>query len=344
MPIFSLGSEAARILRKCQSGHVLAVFKRSFYIQCGGCVLCVGLPSLGEGPLHVLLASNQNHLPKEIINDLSVKVGCNPTRCAESDLELCVRSSNEDNMQLYSGRVIFKASSPLALQLVQQSLLTLAPPQPHGFGWMVGNPDWHCHNTSPEDSAAGLDALERSLRLHCMPALLILSQWLRQSLERHDEKYRDESARVNDANVRCTQCVVAITDEMSSQVPNLLGAGLGLTPSGDDLLAGIMLALHRINRTDLANALWELLEPKVGSRTNIISCAHLQLAAKGQCSEPMLQLLEYLFSNNIVKQRNGVKAAGVQAAADDIQTLANRIGASSGWDTLAGMSLVLRAL
>ncbi len=368
MPIISLGSEAARILRHCQTGRILAVFKRSFYVQCGGRVICAGLPSLGEGPLHVLLESNQTHLPEEIVNGLCVNVSVHCPQYTDSgsgsstgtgtgndnDNPNVIGSSKGQKGRLYDGTVIAKTLSLTALQLVQKSLRRLVPPQPQGFGWLVSNPDWHCQKASPSFPDTG-DALTLSFRLYCMPALLGLSQWLQHSLETQGEKSVGKSVEVSDNNsdgdgdgdgdgdnnkkVHYVHRTVAISDEMSSQAPRLLGAGLGLTPAGDDLLAGIMLALHRIDRADLAGSLWELLKPMVAPQTNIISAAHMQLAARGQCSEPMLQLLECLFSKTIIKQRD----CG-HATADNIHTLANRMGASSGWDTLAGMTLVLRAL
>lgn len=52
--IFELGLLAENALLSESEGRVVAVFENSFYAVFGGQWICVGLPHLGSGPLHVL--------------------------------------------------------------------------------------------------------------------------------------------------------------------------------------------------------------------------------------------------------------------------------------------------
>jgi hypothetical protein len=115
----------------------------------------------------------------------------------------------------------------------------------------------------------------------------------------------------------------AIADEAAM----LIGLGPGLTPSGDDFLGGIMLALHHAHRATQARGLWRWLEPRL-SRTSAISAAHLAAAAAGEGHEAMHAALAHLF-----QRRPGWP-----------ETLARleAIGHCSGWDALAGAAAVAR--
>ena len=62
----------------------------------------------------------------------------------------------------------------------------------------------------------------------------------------------------------------------------LVGLGPGLTPSGDDFLGGIMIALHALDRPGAAG---RLADPAVAAATSLgnpIAAAHLSAAAEGQ--------------------------------------------------------------
>lgn len=65
-------------------------------------------------------------------------------------------------------------------------------------------------------------------------------------------------------------------------VVELLGLGPGLTPSGDDLLAGAMLALHALGRRRALQDLGEAVLREAPARTSALSIAHLRAAADGQ--------------------------------------------------------------
>ncbi len=107
---------------------------------------------------------------------------------------------------------------------------------------------------------------------------------------------------------------------------DLLGLGPGLTPSGDDCLGGMLLALHAIGERPVARRLWGRIKTDVCTRTHAISRAHLAAAAHGLGSERVHRILRIL-----------LEGAHPASALADLA----RMGQSSGWDTLAGVVTVL---
>jgi hypothetical protein len=114
-------------------------------------------------------------------------------------------------------------------------------------------------------------------------------------------------------------------------VVQLIGLGPGLTPAGDDLLAGALIALHGAGRAVIADRLAGWLLPRCAGRTSRISRAHLQAAAElGQGHAALHETLAAL---------GGEDDRALSAALDRL----DRVGHSSGWDALAGAVLAFRA-
>jgi hypothetical protein len=124
----------------------------------------------------------------------------------------------------------------------------------------------------------------------------------------------------------------------SNQAPalDLLGLGPGLTPAGDDLLAGALVMLAALEsgghveagrrRAALGRAV------AVGAaHTTPWSHALLREAAAGRCSDPLFSLVAAIASGNRDASRSGAEALA-------------RVGYSSGRDTLAGILLALEAI
>jgi hypothetical protein len=115
-------------------------------------------------------------------------------------------------------------------------------------------------------------------------------------------------------------------------VPNLhglIGLGPGLTPSGDDLLGGAMVALHLLDRPELAEVLWNEISAALETGTNAISRAHLAAAARGFGGAALHAVLNDLLTG---------KCDALTARLDAI----DRIGHCSGWDALGGAVMALR--
>jgi Protein of unknown function (DUF2877) len=119
-----------------------------------------------------------------------------------------------------------------------------------------------------------------------------------------------------------------VGNAIAGEAEMLIGLGPGLTPSGDDFLGGVMIALHHVHRKTQALGLWRWLQPRL-SRTSPISAAHLVAAAAGEGHEALHEALEHLFQ----------RKPGWDAALERLDA----IGHCSGWDALAGAVMVAKS-
>jgi len=122
------------------------------------------------------------------------------------------------------------------------------------------------------------------------------------------------------------RCVEGVPES----VQQLIGLGPGLTPSGDDFLGGVLIALSLVQRRDIAALLYADLCPRLLARTGPISRTHLAAASAGQGLETL-----HLAINSVIE-------GNVEMIPDRLRHV-DRIGCSSGWDALAGAYVVLRA-
>ena len=112
-----------------------------------------------------------------------------------------------------------------------------------------------------------------------------------------------------------------VGNALGAEAEQLIGLGPGLTPSGDDYLGGMLVALRLGGRGMQADGLWRWLEPRLGARTSAISAAHLVAAAAGEAHEALHAVL------------NGSL---------ELDRL-DAVGHCSGWDALAGAAAALRS-
>ena len=110
----------------------------------------------------------------------------------------------------------------------------------------------------------------------------------------------------------------------------LIGAGTGLTPRGDDYVAGMMIALHGLRWGEAATLLGRAGLALAASTSHPISHAHLVAAAAGQGYEPLHRVLRDILLGD---------AASLAVRLGEL----DGIGHHSGWDMLDGMVAVLRA-
>lgn len=111
-----------------------------------------------------------------------------------------------------------------------------------------------------------------------------------------------------------------VGNALGSEAEQLIGLGPGLTPSGDDYLGGMLVALRLTGRGVQADGLWRWLQPRLKERTSAISAAHLAAAAAGEAHEALHDVL----NGNL-----------------DLDKL-DAVGHCSGWDGLAGAAAVLK--
>lgn len=117
----------------------------------------------------------------------------------------------------------------------------------------------------------------------------------------------------------------------AAAIQPLLGYGRGLTPAGDDLALGLLLALGRwgdVLAPDLeVQALERLVLPAAAWRTTALSASLIACAAQGQADERLLAALDGLLCGGVTAER---LVAGVSTW-----------GNTSGLQALAGMLLVV---
>ena len=111
----------------------------------------------------------------------------------------------------------------------------------------------------------------------------------------------------------------------------VLGLGAGLTPSGDDLITGLVLALSRWGGVILPNLekedLFADLIPMTYEKTSLLSANLIECACRGQADERLVLALDGIMTGEHRPAQCATALAGW--------------GSSSGVDALAGMALAV---
>lgn len=110
---------------------------------------------------------------------------------------------------------------------------------------------------------------------------------------------------------------------------SLIGLGPGLTPSGDDLIGGALIALHLLGEDRACGAFWAALRPHAKTATSDISFAHLEAAAEGIGHEAIHRIANALMGGD----------GDLREKLDAVHA----IGHTSGWDALMGVVVALEA-
>ena len=282
--ILEMGLLARKALRSESEGRVAAVFESSFYAVLGSQWICVGLPHLGSGPLHVLCEQRPEFWP--VVGAAAAVLG--------SILVI-------DNQPFATFNNAFIWEPELTLGWTLAGLRC-------GLGavdelWRVG------------PGTAGLGAVGcvqlptklTPLAIAAAPGIVALDRIVMDALHERTPSPVDCSALVN-----------------------LIGLGPGLTPSGDDLVGGALIALAELDLPNIRDVLWSTFRNHLG-RTNDISRIHLQTAAQGYGAAAMHGAIQATI------QGDGYRVAPALAAV-------SAIGHSSGRDGFAGALMVIRAV
>src|SRR5699024_9730568 len=108
-----------------------------------------------------------------------------------------------------------------------------------------------------------------------------------------------------------------------------IGRGIGLTPSGDDMLMGIMMAYQSFwPEGRWVNTLAKQLEV---SRTTDVSTAYYRTLAEGYTSSYFVEFMQDLKGQDLKKWRERIRRI-------------SQYGHTSGWDTLYGIYLFFKKL
>ena len=281
----------ARTLGTHAGGRVAAVFDHSFYIAVDDNLACIGTTAMSHGPLNA-----RSTAPAA-------------TRWRASGIRVDDRVSASSGRLHVGTRFTFDFGA---------SSSWMPPPPP---GWTVAT------------VRAGLAALERRARRRSAPdglAPYVLPEPPGNSTSPTVERARVPIRRLAGEIGAAAASGSALSQDAARWVVPLLGLGPGLTPSGDDFLGGMMIALRAVNQTAVLSGLSSLVRKAARRRTNPISQAHLAAAADGLGAAALHAVLDDVLAGN------------GRAMARHLDAVAG-IGHSSGWDSLAGAVTALRA-
>lgn len=289
--ITRFGAVAKNVLTGNGEGRVTAVFDRSFYVETTAGMACIVSPTLELGPLNAIS---------------SVPSGMN---WQASGLRAGERVILSANTVYAGGRFVFGTDRARCWQ-----------PAPASHNW---------------DRASLSNGLAK---LGLMAGCRVPGDGLGRLVFRSGARCA-ESPLVRRAAEPVDQLCcwlglamagdLAACDGQNNGVGQLLGLGPGLTPAGDDFLAGVLLALHALGQNRALSLLSFDIGCQMAERTGAISAAHLSAAMSGTGSAPL-----HLLLHDVMLNRGVLPNAALARVA--------RIGHTSGWDCLAGMVAILR--
>lgn len=189
-------------------------------------------------------------------------------------------------------------------------------------------PAWaRCHQ---QRLAASLSTFMRCIPHPDSPDLLSLTLPTEKQLRADDQLSAAVAAETRAGLADLTAWLARPESEDAMKALSLVGLGSGLTPSGDDILAGAFLALHALGKGRIALNLSAVLTPTINRRTNRISTAYLAEAFQGAGVQVFHACLNAILAND------HERFPAILARISDI-------GHTSGRDTLLGILTVLRA-
>ncbi len=276
------GPLAADVLAAA-SFRVVAVFRRSLYLQGqGGELCCLGSMALERGPINVLCSP---------WDEASLPAPGDALRRTGSLLEGRHLRLGLEDLRIWSKPACRAAVPGMAARSLERLREVLSQEPREGLvrlfvaGWRPVDGD--------------------PLLTMALTAVQQICEGLRSRPARGDGTQKSGAA-------------------LEAGVTGLLGLGPGLTPSGDDFLGGLLVALHRIGMPETALRLSGTIGRNAAGLTHLISRAHLAAAARGLGAEGLHTFIEALL-----------------AGADPDMARIDHIGHSSGWDAVTGVCLAL---
>ena len=288
-----VGRQALRALMAGR-GSVLAAFESALYLEGANGIACLLPRSAPRGPLNVLVDGFRSTTP-ELLHGRGWRL--HGTALAIDRFgTFAVSSRNEWTPPR------LPAPSPITLLAGLASMRSaLAARAPRGE-LIVHTLDRRPEQPAVEASrpVSRFDALD----LYFARKLPALARWL-------DDAFRGRGGT------------------SPSPIVDLLGAGSGLTPSGDDCIVGLLVALHALGARDAAATVACVVARHAPNRTGRLSAAHLDAACAGEAIEPL---------------HAAIAAIAAGASPEPALDALERFGHGSGFDALAGVLLAADAI
>jgi len=284
-----MGLIARRILSQPSEGRVVAAFPSAFYLGTGTHLICVGTRSIEPGPIHV-----------------------GTSAAADTDWRALGISSGE---RVLLSATAIRAGQATVIPMGSAALWSPAPP----FGAI-----------DAENARQGLAAFRAGVAgFSCGGISAHIDPRLRPGARDHVSLAA--AAPITEARHWLDGMLNRVEYGPAGNldwVDRLIGLGPGLTPSGDDFLGGMMIALHALDLGRLSDLLWASISATANGATNPISRALLGAAAEGMGIASIHSGIAALLANDQPAIRKSMVAIG-------------RIGHSSGWDAMTGVVTVL---
>jgi hypothetical protein len=290
VPIVRSGILAREFCRHGADAEIAAVFDRSLYLHSGDVFICLGEPSIGNGPL-------------TLIADLG---GARRL----SELELCPgQPASISKRRITIGDTVELKLDDCDVWRPPRWPLALLPDRLNEVDRAIAR---LMAAEAPEEGLARLSCLheqdtnETPFTRIARPRVTRFQSWLRAALD---------------------------TDQMPAAaspepVQALMGLGPGLTPSGDDVLAGALALLDALMERRGHAALARAITDAPRGLTSPLSDCLLRAAAAGLVGETLCRAVSAIISG---------------APETAVATIRN-IGHSSGWDMLAGIATALEVV
>lgn len=286
----SIGAIAAELVAAHREIEVVAAFERSFYVMSHGGLICIGVEGIGRGPINITLEDAEKIDWRDAGMFHEVKGEADPRRIVIGD-DVTIALDEAETWQPPRWAAFDRRLSERGLTLLRRQAAGRLPAE--GLAALVLAPSGPGAQTPT--TRAARDQVQALIA--ALPAAL---------------RTRQPDATLERA------------------LTLLLGLGTGLTPSGDDVIGGLFLALTALGHAPLRDTLWESLSGELGDLTTEISAMHLSAAADGLGAEAVHALANAVLSGD---------GAAITGHLDRVA----RIGHTSGWDTLAGFTLTLAA-
>ena len=289
-PVSHCGCIAQRLLRDGAAGRTAAVFRSSFYLEADGEFACIGNETLDLSPLNLITAApdNMDWPASGMRVDTPWKVSADTVYVGGRYAFPTTAAAVWEPQAVPDG---WRAAD---LRRGLKALRNQAEGQlpDEGLGYVILGD----HGPLPGQPIR---------KIACAP-VSELRRWLVADM-RNPRSANAEGLR---------------------WVSGLAGLGPGLTPSGDDFLGGMMIALHCLGHERSLRRLWTTVRGTAVRAGNPISLAHLSAASEGA-------------GNSAVHAIQTTVLTGETITIEDRLDAVDRIGHTSGWDALAGIVTTL---
>jgi len=259
--VLRAGVVARDLCRRGQRGEVAAMFERSFYLRIGDDFICIGKPSIGNGPTTLIVAA--------CVAALDVRQGARAFISSERiaiggllfDLGAC---------QTWRAPPWPQASSPAALNAARAQIIRAATESPQG-------------SLAHAVFASADTPLTRLAR----PRVAKFAAWISGALHKRPPPLTPPHHSLREwGEGNLEACAAA-----------LVGLGPGLTPSGDDFLVGALAALDALGQTNIRAVLGRAVVA-AADRTSPLSASLLRAAAAGHVSENLHTMVAALVTGD----------------------------------------------